>query len=305
MKKTYRFLALAAVLCVSATASSAQNLLQNGSFDTSVGIVPWTGLGAVPTFSPLDAFGLATSGSIRVINSDPAGSSGVVILPECIGVTGGTSYERRYDYLIEPPSGVTPLVHVQIVWYSDPTCSSGSTIYGEGGDTGGLADGAWHPSPDASVPVVAPPGAQGAQFWLALSKPEAGGSATANFDNVVFRAAGTCAALPDVLCLNQERFQVEATWRTATGSGRAQVVKLTNDTGYLWFFNPDNVEAVVKVLDACAPFGKFWVFAGGLTDVEVDLTVTDTRSGVSRLYHNTLGRPFAPVQDTNAFDTCP
>jgi hypothetical protein len=83
---------------------------------------------------------------------------------------------------------------------------------------------------------------------LGVVKPQAGGSATANFDNVVFKANGTCASLPDVLCLNQGRFQVEADWDTVSSSGRALAVQLTPDTGYLWFFHPDNVEVVIKVL---------------------------------------------------------
>ena len=83
------------------------------------------------------------------------------------------------------------------------------------------------------------------------------------------------------------------------------MVHLTDDTGYLWFFNPDNVEVVVKVLDACEPFGRFWVFAGGLTNVEVDLTVTDSTTGQTNTYHNNLNEPFAPIQDTDAFATCP
>ena len=104
------------------------------------------------------------------------------------------------------------------------------------------------------------------------------GPMTAHFDTVVFKVLNDCGPLGDVLCLNDGRFQVSANWRTADASGRAHVVQLTNDTGYLWFFNPDNVEVVVKVLDACEPFGRFWVFAGGLTNVEVDLSVTDTHA---------------------------
>jgi hypothetical protein len=135
--------------------------------------------------------------------------------------------------------------------------------------------------------------------------PDAPGTAVAHFDLAVFKVAGTCAALSDVLCLNRERFQVEAFWRTATGEGRAAAVEVTDDTGYLWFFGPSNVEVVIKVLDACSPFGKYWVFAGGLTDVKVEITVTDTQTGEAKVYTNLLGVAFKPVQDTGAFATCP
>jgi len=108
------------------------------------------------------------------------------------------------------------------------------------------------------------------------------------------------------LLLNQGRFRVEATWTTVqdtSGDGRAVV--LTDDTGYFWFFHPDNVEVVLKVLDACSFTGRYWVFAGGLTNVEVTITVTDTQSGDFRTYHNPLLTPFQPLQDTVAFATCP
>ena len=43
----------------------------------------------------------------------------------------------------------------------------------------------------------------------------------------------------------------------------------------------------------------------GLTNVEVELTVTDTETAEVRSYFNPLGKAFAPVQDIAAFATCP
>ena len=119
---------------------------------------------------------------------------------------------------------------------------------------------------------------------------------------------GSFVCIPNAttLCLNNNRFQVRATFETGAGdSGQAQVVELTPDTGYLWFFSASNVEAVVKVLNACALNNRFWVFAGGLTDVEVTLTVTDSQTGTVKTYLNPQGEPFQPIQDTSAFATCP
>jgi len=116
----------------------------------------------------------------------------------------------------------------------------------------------------------------------------------------------SCAPSDTALCLNGGRFRVEAEWRTPQGrTGRARGVPLTADTGYFWFFGEANVEAVVKVLDACTGANpRFWVFAAGLTNVEVDLTVADTIAGTTRAYHNVLRTPFQPIQDTAAFATC-
>jgi hypothetical protein len=117
---------------------------------------------------------------------------------------------------------------------------------------------------------------------------------------------GPCVPSATALCLNNDRFKVQATFLTAQPqSGQAQVVELTPDTGYLWFFSSTNVEAVVKLIDGCSFSNHYWVFAGGLTDVQVVLTVTDHQTGAVKTYTNPLGTKFAPIQDTSAFATCP
>jgi hypothetical protein len=103
------------------------------------------------------------------------------------------------------------------------------------------------------------------------------------------------------LCLNNGRFAVEAAWKdfsNHTGTGTA--VGLTGDTGYFWFFDPSNVEAVLKVLDGTTVNGHFWVYYGALSNVEYTLTVTDTMTGHVKTYQNPLGR-FASAGDTLAF----
>ena len=123
-------------------------------------------------------------------------------------------------------------------------------------------------------------------------------------DGVDFDLTPGCPV--EALCTNDGRFEVRATWRDPAGvSGDGTAVQLTDQTGTFWFFDRDNVELVVKVLDACyEPFDRFWVFAAGLTDVEVELEILDLESGVTRTYSNELGQPFQPITDTDAFDTC-
>ena len=115
-----------------------------------------------------------------------------------------------------------------------------------------------------------------------------------------------CIADATTLCLSEGRFEVQLDWRAPQGtSGQGMAKSLTDDTGYFWFFEEDNVEVVVKVLDSCSFADRFWVFAGGLTNVEVDLVVTDVETGASNRYRNPLRTPFQPIQDTDAFATCP
>ena len=114
-------------------------------------------------------------------------------------------------------------------------------------------------------------------------------------------AAATCTPGATAVCLQGGRFRLAATWRDFQGhTGSGQAVQLTPDTGYLWFFDPANVEVVAKVLDGRPTNGKFWVFYGALSNVEYTLTVTDTATGRVRQYHNPAGT-FASRGDTAAF----
>ena len=110
---------------------------------------------------------------------------------------------------------------------------------------------------------------------------------------------------PYTMHLTNDRFTVTADWATGSGasatSGHGTATSLTADTGYFWFFSASNTEVIVKVLDACSIGGHFWVFASGLTNLGVNLTVTDTLKGASKSYVNTDGTPFAPVQDFGTF----
>ncbi len=115
---------------------------------------------------------------------------------------------------------------------------------------------------------------------------------------------GDCQPTASNLCLASARFDVRATWATPAGaSSAASATPLSDDTGTLWFFEPGNVEALVKILDGCAVNGHYWLFAGGLTDLQVQLLVTDTRASVTRRYVKTDFDRFAPIRDLEAF-TC-
>lgn len=115
-----------------------------------------------------------------------------------------------------------------------------------------------------------------------------------------------CVDNATTLCLLSNRFKVQASYRTSSGqTGAAKAVRLTQETGYFWFFNQSNIETVFKLLDGCGLNSRYWVFAGGLTDVEVTTTITDTARGLTRTFYNPLNTPFQPIGDTAAFATCP
>ncbi len=112
---------------------------------------------------------------------------------------------------------------------------------------------------------------------------------------------GGAACVPDgsTLCLLGNRFRAEASFRDYAGNaGRAGAAELTSDTGAFWFFGAANLEMIVKVVSFCGSgANRYGVYAGGTTDVEVALTLTDTRDGTARTFTNPLGTLFAPVRD--------
>ncbi len=73
--------------------------------------------------------------------------------------------------------------------------------------------------------------------------------------------------------------------------------------GHFWFFDPANVEVVVKALDGSGVNQRHWIFYASLSNVEYDAEVLDERtSGVVRRYRNPAGT-YASVGDVNAFDS--
>ena len=114
-------------------------------------------------------------------------------------------------------------------------------------------------------------------------------------------SSGACDS-PEELCLNQSRYAVRVDWAEPGGDeGAAVPVQLTDDTGTFWFFDEANLEIVLKVLDGCGVNGHFWVFAGGLTNVEATIRVRDRTTSVTRTYVNRQGDAFQPLQDVGAF----
>lgn len=93
---------------------------------------------------------------------------------------------------------------------------------------------------------------------------------------------------PAELCLHGDRIRVRIDWTDPRSgdSGTAVAVPLSDESGWFWFFGADNAEAVVKVLYGWPVNDYFWVFFGGLTDLELTIAVQDVFAGTGKTYHN-------------------
>jgi plastocyanin len=118
-----------------------------------------------------------------------------------------------------------------------------------------------------------------------------------------------CVASDQTLCVGSGgRFQISVSYASATANGSATAVPLASNpsSGLFYFFSADNIEMLIKVLNACsAPFNHYWVFFAATTNVEFTVTVIDTTSGAVQTYYNPLNQAATSVQDTSAFATCP
>jgi hypothetical protein len=118
-----------------------------------------------------------------------------------------------------------------------------------------------------------------------------------------------CTPAADRLCLLSNRFRVTLEARDprtgTTASGQA--IPQGDRFGYfslpVFTGDPAFPEVFVKMLDATALGGFFWVFHTGLTDLEYTMTVLDTATGGSKTYRNDRSDPtrLCGGADTGAF----
>jgi len=107
-------------------------------------------------------------------------------------------------------------------------------------------------------------------------------------------------ACPAGACLGP--FQVRVEWiDPATGqTHQAAGMPLSDGSAYFWFFDPSNIELIVKVIDGHTVNGHWWVFYGALSNVEYTIHVDRPDQGLSRSYHNAAGHMESRA-DTLAF----
>ena len=138
-----------------------------------------------------------------------------------------------------------------------------------------------------------------------LSAPVFAGGASVDADSSSNKS-GACVSSSTRMCLRDDRFSVEVEWTDFDGdTGPGRVASFgTDESGVFWFFGPNNLEFLVKVLDACTFNDRFWIFASATTNVGYTLTVTDTAAGQQAVYTNPLGTLAPAIADTDAFATC-
>lgn len=119
-------------------------------------------------------------------------------------------------------------------------------------------------------------------------------------------ATPACSATTSRFCAQNNRFSVTL-WAKDQRLGNTDTGHVMLTTGVYGMFafpvlagNTTDPQVFVKVLDGRPVNGKWWVFCSTLTDVEFKVTVTDTQTGQSRVYHKLPGATSSTF-DTGAF----
>ena len=80
----------------------------------------------------------------------------------------------------------------------------------------------------------------------------------------------------------------------------------SRESGILYFFDRDNAEVLVKVLDACALNGHRWVFVAPVTNLAFNLHIDETETGKRWTHRNSKGGVTAATKsDVKAFFCSP
>lgn len=327
MRTLVRTAFLLVLVSLLATAASAQdfNVDFGGAFGSPASTFGgaaeqpgfWNDLDAIRTFDLLDLGGGATAASLMVAANTAQGE----------GTSGSDSdaaklLDDHFHDCVDPDEWSLAFSGLQDGLYDVYLYAPSNSAVGTGDMVVGGAT-------VAEIPGAPAPLDQG-ENWVRVPATVTGGTLEIRGDGGAFNCVGlagvqldhldatpppdTCeveACVEDdfTMCLNAGRFRVTAEFDPANDGDEvldpAHMVRLTDDSGYLWFFRDTNVEAIVKVINACNPaFNRFWVFAGGLTNVRTVIHVCDTAEGVENTYVNPQTTPFQPIQDTDAFDTC-
>lgn len=87
-----------------------------------------------------------------------------------------------------------------------------------------------------------------------------------------------CIESDTVMCLRDGRYEATLEWMTPDGEvGQAKVARpRTRDSGLFFFFNYNNWEVLLKVLDGCTFNKRHWVYAASASDLGMTLVVRDT-----------------------------
>ena len=130
------------------------------------------------------------------------------------------------------------------------------------------------------------------------------GTATRTFLVEAAQPQGLCVETGKTRCLRNGRYAARTTlwWSTDGYHGAGNVARAgTNDSVLFGFHGRNNWEILLKVLNGCSVNQSNWNFGAAATDLGYMVEITDTVTGVSRMWRNEAGQTASPLTDSEAF----
>ncbi|MBP9143704.1 MAG: hypothetical protein KBI44_04395 [Thermoanaerobaculia bacterium] len=271
---------------------------------------------SVQLVNPLGGATIGTNNDIVVtINDDdePSGSPGTI---RFTSATAGVSESQpNVTLTAERVSGSTGPVSV-LLSTANGTASAGSDYQAVSNAVLSWGNGD-SSNKTLQVPIVGDSNEESNEtFTATLSAPTGGATigspatttVTINDDDVT---CSPCVADATTLCLaggsgDPNRFRVRVNWENFQGgTGAGFAVPFTPDSGFFYFFSPNNLELLVKMVRGCGTaLNAYWFFYAAASNVGLEYEVLDTTACVTKTYSNPVGN-FASFGDINALATCP
>ncbi len=271
---------------------------------------------SIQLVNPLGGATVGTNNDIVVtINDDdaPSGSPGSIRFTSATATV--SEGQANVTLTAERTGGSTGLVSAAV------NTANGSAIAGS--DYQAITNGVvtWNSGDSANktivVPIVSDTSEESNEtFTATLSAPTGGATigspatatVTINDDDVT---CSPCVADATTLCLaggsgDPARFRVRVNWENFQGgTGAGFAVPFTPDSGFFYFFSPNNLELLVKMVRGCGTaLNAYWFFYAAASNVGLEYEVLDTTACVTKTYSNPVGT-FASFGDINALATCP
>jgi hypothetical protein len=295
------FLFILAALAAIPAVALPPNLLSEGNFDSLEATRTWTqrftrnaDVNETPqiiSWIGVDALGSPASGSMVL--------SGVGRAMQCVAISGGKEYDFGARILTSKAGQPLSAAHLELSFFADDQCAT-EALTVVPSDAAASIPGRF--TAIGATRKLAPAGAKAAAVTVVIEgrepQTQTARRASIYVDDVFLQESGGCVPDAQTLCLASGKLRATAVYHGPHGEAiAAPVVALSGTTGYFFTYSAHDPEVTIKAIDLSGFDGK-WIVVGGLTNLQLEITVEDLTVHQQRTYRNPAGRFLEPIVDT-------
>lgn len=266
----------------------ADELVVNGRFDDDlVGWKTFHDAQRQADWAAADAAGSSSSGSAKLTNTEMQAAIVNTPMVQCVPVQAGEDYRAAAKIRVEPGQARTGMAALYLIWFSNTDCF-GNTLRS---DSVGAATspGGWTP---IHLDTTSPAGAVAVQLRTYVTKHQAGGTFSADFDDVSLLPADEappsdeCGSVPGPDLTDHDfpgfHFRVEI----VNGGGSLSAASESHclpETLCVSGALPGRTEAELRLIGP-RPNGHLWLQVVRFTPSELRIEVEKVAGGTCKRY---------------------